>query len=482
MTAASKADGRANVVVAVLAFCGSVVSLMQTLVVPILPELPRIFDAPAEDTSWIVTATLLAAAVSHPVVGRLGDMYGKRRMVLIVFALMVTGSVICAVSASLVPVVIGRALQGLAIGVVPLGISIMRDNLPPERLGAGMALMSATLGFGGAIGMPLAAFIAEHAHWHALFWTVGGVGLLDLLLVYFFVRESPVRANARFDLLGAVWLTVGLSCLLLAITKGGSWGWGAPATLGTFAAALVLLPAWGVYELRRRDPLVDLRTSARRPVLFTNLASVLLGFSMMAMMLVLPHVLQAPRSTGYGFGLSMLEAGLVLGPSGVVSMLLAPVSARISRRFGPKVSLMLGAVVMGVTYLVSAATLDGLWQIVVTSSVIGAGLALCYAAMPDLIMRVVPLTATAAANGLNALMRAIGTSTSSAVTSAVMANMTISVGAFTVTSFAGLQTAMVIAGCTALLGVVIAAFIPARRPALADAAPGVADAPARSAA
>jgi hypothetical protein len=127
-------------------------------------------------------------------------------------------------------------------------------------------------------------------------------------------------------------------------------------------------------------------------------------------------------------------------------------------------------------------TLDGLWQIVVTSSVIGAGLALCYAAMPDLIMRVVPLTATAAANGLNALMRAIGTSTSSAVTSAVMANMTISVGAFTVTSFAGLQTAMVIAGCTALLGVVIAAFIPARRPALADAAPGVADAPARSAA
>ncbi len=468
--------------VAVLAFCGSVVSLMQTLVVPILPELPRIFNAPAEDTSWIVTATLLAAAVSHPVVGRLGDMYGKRRMVLIILALMVVGSAICALTGSLVWVVVGRALQGLAIGVIPLGISIMRDNLTPDRLGSAMALVSATLGFGGAIGMPLAAFIAQHAHWHALFWTAGGIGLLDLLLVFFFVRESPVRATARFDLVGAVWLTAGLVCLLLGITKGGSWGWGSAATLGTFAAAAALLPAWGWYELRRRDPLVDLRTSARRPVLFTNLASVLVGFSIMVMMLVLPHVLQSPAATGYGFGLSMLEAGLILGPSGVVSMVLSPVSARISRRYGPKVSLMLGSALMGVTYLVSVVALDDLWKIVATSSVIGAGLALSYAAMPDLIMRVVPVTETAAANGLNALMRAVGTSTSSAVTSAVMANLTIVVGPLTVTSLAGIQTAMLIAGGTAVLGVLIAAFIPAGRPVIRTLAVGPAEAPARSAA
>ncbi len=468
-----------SLMVGVLAFCGSIVALMQTLVVPILPELPRIFGAPAEDTSWIMTATLLAAAVSHPVVGRLGDMYGKRRMVLAVLALMVTGSVICGLSTSLPWVVAGRALQGLAIGVVPLGISIMRDNLGPERLGSAMALMSATLGFGGAIGLPLAAVIAEHAHWHALFWVSGSVGALDIVLVYLFVRESPVRARARFDLLGAVWLTVGLSCLLLGITKGGSWGWGSAATLGLFAAAAVLLPAWGVYELRRPAPLVDLRTSARRPVLFTNLASILVGFSIMVMSLVLPHVLQAPEATGYGFGLSMLEAGLILGPSGVVSMVLPPVSARISRRFGPKVSLMLGGVLMGVTYFVAAVTLDSLWKIVITSSVIGAGLALAYAAMPDLIMRAVPVTETAAANGLNALMRAVGTSTSSAVTSAVMANMTITLGPVTLTSLAGIQTTMVIAGVAGLLGVLVAALIPAR-PAVPE--PAATGAPARSAA
>jgi len=466
--------------VAVLAFCGSVVSLMQTLVVPILPELPRIFDAPAEDTSWIMTATLLAAAVSHPVVGRLGDMYGKRRMVLVILGLMVIGSAICALSGSLAWVILGRAMQGLAIGVVPLGISIMRDNLPPERLGSAMALMSATLGFGGAIGLPLAAIIAEQAHWHVLFWLSGGVGLLDLVLVLCFVRESPVRAAARFDLLGAVWLTTGLICLLLAITKGGSWGWTGPLTLGLFGAAVVLLPAWGWYELRRSAPLVDLRTSARRPVLFTNLASILVGFSIMVMSLVLPHVLQSPAATGYGFGLSMLEAGLILGPSGVVSMLLPPVSARISRRWGPKVSLMLGAALMGVTYLVAPVALGELWQIVVTSSIIGAALALSYAAMPDLIMRAVPVTETAAANGLNALMRAVGTSTSSAVTSAILANMTITVGPATMTSLAGVQTAMVVAGGVSLLGLLVAALIPARRPGAAAETGAAAGAPARS--
>ena len=478
-TSTRSAQRNSGVMVAVLAFCGSVVSLMQTLVVPILPELPRIFDASAEDTSWIMTATLLAAAVSHPVVGRLGDMYGKRRMVLVILGLMVIGSAICALSGSLGWVILGRALQGLAIGVVPLGISIMRDNLSPERLGSAMALMSATLGFGGAIGLPLAAIIAEQAHWHVLFWLSGSVGLLDLVLVLCFVRESPVRAAARFDLLGAVWLTIGLICLLLAITKGGSWGWTGPLTLGLFAAAAVLLPAWGWYELRRGAPLVDLRTSARRPVLFTNLASILVGFSIMVMSLVLPHVLQSPPATGYGFGLSMLEAGLILGPSGVVSMLLPPVSARISRRWGPKVSLMLGAALMGVTYLVAAVALGELWQIVVTSSIIGAALALSYAAMPDLIMRAVPVTETAAANGLNALMRAVGTSTSSAVTSAILANMTIMVGPATMASLAGVQTAMVVAGGVSLLGLLVAAFIPGR-PAAATETGAAAEAPARS--
>ena len=285
---------RSGLLVAVLSFCGIVVSLMQTLVVPLVPDLPRLFHDSAANTSWVITVTLLAAAVSNPVSGRLGDMYGKRRVLLVTLAMLVAGSVIVALSDALLPVIAGRALQGCAIGVIPLGISIMRDELPPERLGSAMALMSATLGIGGAIGMPLGAYIIEHADWHAMFWMSAGIGVLDILLVLLFVRESSLRSPGRFDLAGAAGLATGLVCVLLAISKGGVWGWGSGPTLGTAAAGVAILLLWGGYELRRAEPLVDLRISSRRPVLLTNLASILVGFSIMVMMLVLPQVLQSP--------------------------------------------------------------------------------------------------------------------------------------------------------------------------------------------
>jgi MFS family permease len=468
-------------VVAVLAFCGIVVSLMQTLVVPLVPVLPRLFDTSSSNASWVVTVTLLSAAVSNPVSGRLGDMYGKRRVLLAVLGLLVAGSVVCALSSALVLVVIGRALQGCAMGVIPLGISIMRDELPRERLGSAMALMSATLGVGGAIGMPVAALIAQHADWHALFWMSGGVGLLDVLLVIAFVPESRLRSAGRFDFTGVAGLTAGLICLLLAITKGDDWGWGSGLTLGLFAAGAAILAVWGLFELRRADPLVDLRISARRPVLLTNVASIVVGFAMMVMMLVLPQLLQSPRATGYGLALSMVQASLCLAPSGLIMMLLSPVSAWMSRVWGPKVSLMIGAGVMGVSYGLGVVMTAGVWQIVVLSIAVGAGLALAYAAMPALIMSAVPATETAAANGLNALMRSIGTSASSAVTSAVLASLTITLGSVALPSLRGLHVAMAIACAAGLIGVVITAFIPGRDRA-ATAPERVSQAAARSAA
>lgn len=293
---------RPNAVVAVLAFAGIVVSLMQTLVIPIVPELPKLLDAPASDTAWAVTATLLAAAVATPMVGRLGDMFGKRRMLLVSVVMLVAGSVVCALSDALVPMIVGRALQGLSSGVIPLGISIMRDELPAERLAGATALMSASLGVGGALGLPTAALIADNFDWHFLFWSSAGMGAIALVLVLAFVPESRVRTGGRFDAVGAVGMAVGLVSLLLAVSKGADWGWTSGTTLGLFAAAVIVLLAWGFFELRTTQPLVDLRTTARRQVLFTNLASIAIGFSMFAMSLVLPQLLQLPTQTGYGLG------------------------------------------------------------------------------------------------------------------------------------------------------------------------------------
>ncbi|WP_090065186.1 MFS transporter [Lentzea flaviverrucosa] len=426
---------------------------MQTLVIPLLPRFPALLNSSPGDTAWVITSTLLASAVATPVVGRLGDMYGKRRMLLVSLLMLVAGSVIAALSYSLVPLIIGRVVQGLAVGVIPLGISIMRDELPLERLAGATALMSASLGVGGALGLPAAALLVEQSDWHMLFWTSAAAGVLVLVAVLVVVPESPVRGGGRFDFLGALGLSVALICLLLGVSKASTWS--GATTTGLFVVAAVVLGLWGWWELRSPQPLVDLRTTARRQVLLTNIASAVFAFAMFAQSLVLPQILQLPASTGHGLGQSLLVTGLVLVPSGLVMMATAPLSAKISNARGPRVTLILGALVVALGYGAGVFMLTAVWQLVVVSAVIGAGIGLGYGAMPALIMGAVPTSETAAANSLNTLMRAIGTSVSSAVAGVVLTQVGVPF------SF---QLIMGLGAATALLAVVVAAFIPPARP------------------
>ncbi len=448
--------------VAILAFVGIVVSLMQTLVVPLIPQLPTLLNTTASDASWVITATLLAGAVITPIAGRLGDMFGKRRMLIISLALMVAGSVLCALTSTLEVMLAGRILQGLAMGAIPLGISILRDELPREKVGSAIATMSATMGVGGAIGLPFSALIAQVADWHALFWTAAGLGALCLVMVATVLPESAVRTPARFDGVGAVGLAAGLVSLLLPITKGADWGWTSPLTLGLFAAAVLIFLFWGIYQLKIKAPLVDLRVTARPQVLFTNLSSMTVGFAMYAMSITFTQLLMAPAATGYGLGHTMVMAGLVLTPGGFVMMLLSPVSARLSARFGPKTTLIIGSLVIALGYVMAFFLISATWQILVASIIVGGGIGLAYAAMPALIMGAVPLTETGAANGMNALMRSVGSSAAAAVIGVVLASMTMPLGPVNVPTLEGFRVTFAFAIGAAVLAAIFAALIPKR--------------------
>ncbi|MDQ0376075.1 MFS transporter [Amycolatopsis thermophila] len=447
---------------AVLAFAGVVVAVMQTLMVPLLADLPSLLHSSSSDTAWVITITLLTGAVATPVLGRLGDMHGKRRMMLVALTLQVAGCLVCGLTTALLPMMIGRGLQGFAIGAIPLGISIMRDELPPERLGGAVGLMSSSLGIGGALALPVAALVAEHFDWHILFLGAGALGLVGLVLLLVVVPESAVRSPGRFDVPGAIGLSAALVCLLLAISKGGDWGWGSARTLGFAGAAVALFVAWGFLELRTAEPLVDLRTTARRPVLLTNLASITVGFALYATQLVPPQLLQLPAETGYGLGLPMVIAGLCVAPSGVMMMAMSPVAARLIASRGPKVSLLCGITVLGVAYTAGLGLTGAGWQLAIFSGLAGAGVGLAYAAMPSLIMGAVPATETAAANGLNTLMRSIGTSSSSAVVGMVLAGMTVDFGGTPVPSLGGFRVTFLIGCAACVAGLVVAFGIPGR--------------------
>ncbi|UFR04752.1 MFS transporter [Streptomyces sp. Go40/10] len=452
-------------VVPVLAFAGIVVAVMQTLLVPVIKDLPQLLDTAPSNATWVLTSTLLSGAVATPIMGRLGDLYGKRRMLVLSLAVMVVGALVSAVTSQLLLMIAGRTLQGFAMGAIPLGIGLMRDMLPREKLGSAMALMSSSIGVGGGLALPAAALVAQHADWHALFYGAAGLGALAIVLTLVAVPESPMRAEGSFDLLGALGLSTGLVLLLLPITKGSDWGWSSGTTLGLFAGSLAVLLLWGVYELRVPAPLVDLRTTARREVLLTNLASIMVGVSFYVVSLVLPQLLQLPTATGYGLGQSMVVAGLCVAPLGLTMMFTAPVYARLSARYGPKVTLITGLLVIAIGYGGGLGLMDAAWQTVVTSVVLGAGIGLAYSSLPALIVGAVPASETGAANGLNTLMRSIGTSVSSAVIGMVLANTANDMGGVEIPTMHGFRVSFLIATAAVAVGLLLAIFLPkAARP------------------
>ncbi|GGZ50984.1 MFS transporter [Streptomyces bluensis] len=451
-------------IVPVLAFAGIVVAVMQTLLVPVIKDLPALLDTAPSNATWVLTSTLLSGAVATPIMGRLGDLYGKRRLLVLSLAIMVGGALVSAFSSTLLPMIVGRTLQGFAMGAIPLGIGLMRDMLPRERLGSAMALMSSSIGVGGGLALPAAALVAQHTDWHTLFYGAAGLGILSIALTLLAVPESPMRAEGSFDYLGALGLSTGLVLFLLPITKGSDWGWASGTTLGLFAASAVVLVLWGVMELRVQAPLVDLRTTARPAVLFTNLASIMVGVSFYVVSLVLPQLLQLPKSTGYGLGQSMVAAGLIVAPLGLTMMFTAPVYARLSAKYGPKVTLILGMLIIAIGYGAGLGLMSAAWQSLVIAVVLGAGIGLAYSSLPALIIGAVPASETGAANGLNTLMRSIGTSVSSAVIGMVLADTANTVNGVAIPTMHGFRVSFLIATAAVVLGLALALFLPGSRP------------------
>ncbi|MEU0898358.1 MFS transporter [Streptomyces massasporeus] len=451
---------RERLTVPVLAFGGILMAVMQTVVVPLLPDLPRLTGASAGTVSWMVTATLLSGAVLTPVLGRAGDMYGKRRVLMAALGLMTAGSVLCALTSDIAVLIAARTLSGAAAAVVPLSISILRDELPPERRGSAVALMSSTVGIGAALGLPLAAVIVQYANWHTMFWVTGALGATGVTLVWWAVRESPVREPGRFDVPGTIGLATGLVCLLLGVSQGGQWGWGSARVVGLFAAAVVVLALWSWQQLRTERPLVDLRLVGQPRVGLSHVAALLAGFAFYANTLVTAQLVQAPAATGYGLGLSIVATGLCLLPSGIVMLLLSPVSARISAARGPRITLALGAAVIAAGYAVRIADSRELWMIIAGATVVAIGTTLAYSALPTLILRAVPPEQTASANGVNVLMRTIGQAGSSAAVAAVLVHHTSPVGGAPVPTLHGYLLAFAMAGAVALVAAAAALCIP----------------------
>ncbi|HEX6473126.1 MAG TPA: MFS transporter [Streptosporangiaceae bacterium] len=405
-----------------LATAGLVVSMQQTLVLPLLPRLTQTFHTSVSAVTWVFTVTLLAGAVATPLLSRFGDMYGKKKMMIITMAVLLVGSMVCAVSGSLAVLIVGRGLQGVSAALIPLAIGTIRDTFPRERITTAIGIVSATMGFGGTVGMLTTGVIADHtASHHPIFWIAAATAAAGLVLVVVCTSPSGGRAGGRPDLPGAVILGGWLVCLLLAISEGNDWGWASGRIVGLFAGAVALCALWVVVELRSRDPLVRLNLLVGRMSLSANVAGLLLGFALFAGFTLIANFVEAPRAqVGYGLSGSVLDVGLYLLPSAVTMLIFSALTGRVEARIGPGYTLAIGAFFVALSYVWLTLHHGSGTDVLVFSATQGLGVGIGYAALGTLAVQHVPMDQSGIASGINTLVRTTGGSVASATTAAVL--------------------------------------------------------------
>jgi EmrB/QacA subfamily drug resistance transporter len=468
-------SGGSGLLVLYLALGGLAFACLQSLVSPALSTIGHELNVSTSDVSWIVTAYLLSASVLTPILGRLGDMVGKRKMLIVVLSILAVGAVVSALATSLTVLIIGRILQGTGGAMMPLSIGMVRDELPRERVATTVGMISAIFGVGAGIGIVAAGPIVEHLSWHWLFWLPLALVLIALAGAIFGMKESPVRTPGKLDVLGATILSVSLVGLLLAISKGQAWGWGEAKTVGLLAAGVIGLVVFVLVELRVSEPLIDMKLMRIRGVWATDLVALILGFAMFGTFLLVPTLLQLPSVTGYGFGKSVTEAGLFLLPTVVMMVLFGPIAGLLNRKYGPKLPMFLGTVLVVAAFALPALGHGEIWQVLASGLLTGAGIGFAFAAMSNAIIESVPPSQTGEATSVNSIARTIGSSIGTAVVAAVITSNTTPQGLPTDAAFT--DGFWVCAG-VAVLAVVAALLLPSAHKRHEQAvAAGVTDVP-----
>ncbi|MER3409896.1 MAG: MFS transporter [Thermoleophilia bacterium] len=454
---------------AVLTFAGIAFALQQTMIIPALPTLQRDLHTTTSWATWLLTGFLLSASIATPLLGKLGDQHGKERLLVISLGLFLIGSLGGIFAPDIWTLIGVRILQGAGGAVFPLSFSIIKDEFPEEKVGMGVGVVSAVFAIGGSLGLVLSGLIVDHLSWRYIFVVGAVVVAAAAVLVHLLVPESPIKTPSRLDVPGALLLSAGLGSLLLALTEGNTWGWGSPPIAGLFASAAVLLAAWGAVELRVKEPMVDMRMLARRPVLFSNLTGLLAGFAMFGSFVLVPNFVETPRglpaelarAVDYGFGASTTTTGLYLLPGSLTGFVSGPLAGVLGRRYGSKWPMALGMALASIGLSLLALWHDRPWQVVVGMTVLGAGVPFTFAAMAKVIVDTVRPTETGVATGMNTVMRTVGGVVGGQVGAAILAADTIA--GTQVPAESAFVTALWIGAAASLLAVLVALLVTRRR-------------------
>jgi EmrB/QacA subfamily drug resistance transporter len=405
---------------AVLALGIAAFALLQSLVVPVLTTVQHELHTSQDTVTWVLTAYLLSASIMTPILGRVGDMKGKKRVFVGALVALAAGSLLAALAPSIGVMIVARVIQGAGGGMLPVAFGIIRDEFPPGKVAGAVGVLAALTAVGAGLGIVLAGPIVAALDYHWLFWLPLILTVVATVAAVLFVPESPVRTPGRISWLPAVLLSGWLVALLVALSEAPVWGWGSARVIGLLAAAVVLAVAWVLAELRARTPLIDMKMMRRTAVWTNNLVALLIGVGMYATFAFLPEFVQTPAAAGYGFGASITRSGLMLLPSTITMFAVGMFAGRLTRAFGGRVLVIAGCLIGCGAMAILAFAHAHEWEIYLSSAIMGVGFGLAFSAMSALVVAAVPASQTGVASGMNANIRTIGGSIGAAVMASIV--------------------------------------------------------------
>jgi EmrB/QacA subfamily drug resistance transporter len=432
-------------------------ALLQSLVVPVLTTVQHELHTSQDTVTWVLTAYLLSASIMTPILGRVGDIAGKKKVFVGTLVALAVGSLLAAIAPSIGVMIVARVIQGFAGGMLPVGFGIIRD-----KVAGAVGVIASLAAVGAGLGIVLAGPIVEALNYHWLFWLPLILTVAAAISAVVFVPESEVRTHGRISFLPALLLSGWLVALLLALSEAPSWGWGSAKVLVLLAAAIILTAGWLASELRATTPLIDLKMMRQTAVWTNNLVALLIGVGMYATFAFLPEFVQTPSAAGYGFGASITKSGLMLLPSTITMFVVGIFAGRLARQLGGKILVIAGCLIGCASMSILAFAHHHEWQIYVSTALMGIGFGLAFSAMSALIVAAVPPSQTGVASGMNANIRTIGGSIGAAIMASIVTSQLAPSG---LPKDAGYTTGFAVLACGLLLAALAGLLMPAARQA-----------------
>ena len=449
-----------QVTFAVLSLGVAAFALLQSLVIPVLTTVQHELHTTQATVTWVLTAYLLSASIMTPILGRVGDMTGKKRVFVATLIALAVGSLLAAVAPSIGVMIVARVIQGCGGGMVPVAFGIIRDEFPAGKVTGAVGVLASLTAVGSGLGIVLAGPIVDALDYHWLFWLPMILTIIAAVSAVLFVPESPVRTPARISWLPAVLLSGWLVALLVALSEAPDWGWGSRRVIGLLAAAVVMAAGWVLAELRAATPLIDMQMMRRTAVWTNNLVALLIGVGMYATFAFLPEFVQTPSVAGYGFGASITRSGLMLLPATITMFAVGMLAGRLARLLGGKILVFAGCLIGCAAMAILAFAHGQVWEIYLSTAIMGVGFGLVFSAMSALVVAAVPSSQTGVASGMNANIRTIGGSIGAAVMASIV---TSHLGPSGLPEEAGYTTGFAVMAGGLVLAALAALLIPSAR-------------------